>query len=363
MDELGLKQNLIIPKPITVMYHKGNFYPFDSIPSAILYPGLGWGLNKIRFGCVALYLRLTNNWKALEKTTIDSWMRKYAGSQVYEKMWEPMVIGKFGEEYAKQVNMAWLWARLHVRTTRLATYKGGIQIFCDDFASKLRQQGVNIHLSTPVQHIKPRPEGGLDLATEGQSQHFDQVLVTTSPAFMASMTPDLPSDYAEKLRSLKSLGAVVLTIAIKQQLSTKGYYWFNLPKNAGFPFLALVEHTNFLSPQHYGGDHILYMGDYLPVEHEYFSLSKEQLLERFLPSLKRINPNFDSSWVRKSWLFSSKYAQPVPLLNHSENIPPVQTPLPGLYYAGMSQVYPWDRGTNFAIDIAHQAAGLMMKHV
>ncbi len=64
--------------------------------------------------------------------------------------------------------------------------------------------------------------------------------------------------------------------------------------------------------------------------------------------------------MRKSWLFRSTYAQPIPLLNHSRNIPPVQTPIPGLYFASMSQVYPWDRGTNFAVKIGRDTARLML---
>jgi protoporphyrinogen oxidase len=155
------------------------------------------------------------------------------------------------------------------------------------------------------------------------------------------------------------MGAVVMVISLKQQLSTQGYYWYNMPKSAGFPFLALVEHTNFLSPEYFGGEHIVYMGDYLDPDHEYFHLSQEELLERFLPALQRINPNFKPDWVRKAWLFRTKYAQPVPLLNHSKNIPAIQTPVPGLYFASMSQVYPWDRGTNFAVEIGRRAARIM----
>ena len=129
IDELGWMDQVLFPRPVTVMYHQGKFYPFDSILAALRYPGLGWGINKVRFGLVGLYLRLTNNWQALEKTTVDAWMRKWAGDKVYTTMWEPMMIGKFGEEYASVVNMAWFWARLHARTTRLGTFTGGFQVF------------------------------------------------------------------------------------------------------------------------------------------------------------------------------------------------------------------------------------------
>jgi protoporphyrinogen oxidase len=175
---------------------------------------------------------------------------------------------------------------------------------------------------------------------------------------MAKIAPDLPADYSEKLRALKSMGAVVMVIALKRQLTK--YYWHNLPKEAGFPFLAMVEHTNYMKPEHYGGDHLIYCGDYLDPDHEYFKLSKEELLERFLPALQRFNPEFDRSWVKDSWLWKTAYAQPVPPVNHSRNVPSLRTPVKGLYFASMSQVYPWDRGTNFAVEIGRRVAKMAM---
>lgn len=355
IKELGWSDKVIFPKPKTVMYHKGKFYPFDSIPAALLYPGLGWGINKIRFGLVGLFLRLTNNWKPFEQHTVEDWMRKYAGKKVYEEMWEPMLVGKFGEHYAHEVNMAWMWARLKSRTTRLGTFEGGFQAFCDLFAQNLRERGAEIRLNSPIQMIKPSANHTLNVHCSDEILTYDQCLVTTSPGLMSKVAPDLPQSYLEGLLKLKSIGAVVLILSIKHQLSEKGYYWFNLPKKAGFPFLALVEHTNFLSPEHFGGEHILYCGDYLETDHENFSLSKEELVQKFIPSLKQINPHFSEDWINQTWLQRTKYAQPVPLLNHSKNIPEIKTPIPGLFFASMSQVYPWDRGTNFAVEIAHRA--------
>jgi len=151
-----------------------------------------------------------------------------------------------------------------------------------------------------------------------------------------------------------------MVAALKRQLSEEGFYWFNLPKEAGFPMLALVEHTNFVPADKFGGDRIVYAGDYLVPGHEYFSLSDSELLERFAPAFKRINPAFELDWVRKVWVSKTNYAQPVPLVDHSKNIPSIETPLPGVYFASMSQVYPWDRGTNFAVEIGRRAARLMM---
>jgi protoporphyrinogen oxidase len=354
--ELGLEDKVRFPRPLTVMLYKNKWYPFDSILKMALFPGLGWGINKIRFGFVGLFLKLTNNWRALEKVTADEWMLKYAGKQVYEQMWKPLLIGKFGPFY-KDVNMAWLWARIKARTTRLGTFEGGFQKFADLFAEKLREMGVGIQLGVSIKSIKQiQASGGLNV--DGES--FDKVLVTSSPNLMAKLCPDLPENYLKGLLDLKSMGAVVMTMALKRPLSKDGYYWFNVPKDEGYPFLALVEHTNFVPAENFGGDRIVYAGDYLELGHEYFSMSDDQLLERFIPAFQKFNPEFSRDWVKKIWVFKTNYAQPVPLVNHSKNIPEIQTPIKGLFFASMSQVYPWDRGTNFAVEIGRKAARIML---
>jgi len=357
--ELGWEDKVRFPRPQTVMLYKNKWYPFDSIFKMALFPGLGWGINKIRFGFVGLFLRLTNNWRALEKVTADAWMMKWAGKTVYEQMWKPLLIGKFGPYY-KDVNMAWMWARIKARTTRLGTFEGGFQKFADLFAEKLRESGVGIRLGVKVDSIK-QEQAGLSVRSDGKSESFDKVLVTTSPNLMAKLSPDLPEKYLEGLLELKSMGAVVMTLALKQPLSKDGYYWFNVPKDEGYPFLALVEHTNFVPKEKFGGDHIVYAGDYLELGHEYFSMNDDELLERFIPAFQKFNPEFSREWVKKIWVSKTNYAQPVPLVKHSKNVPAIQTPIEGLYFASMSQVYPWDRGTNFAVEIGRRAARMIIE--
>ncbi len=358
IDELGWKDKVIVPKPRTVVFFKGKFYPLDSPIAALAFPGFTV-FDMVRFGFVTAYLRYLSKWQNLEKYTAHAWMKKAYGEKIYATHFEPLLVGKFGEYY-QQVTMAWFWARFKARTTRLATFEGGFQAFCDLFADKIRSMGVEIHLSSNVKKVESK-DGKWLVQYDTRNEAFDQVLITTSPAGLARLVPSLPEHYLTGLLNLKHLGALVLILAIRHPLSKEGYYWFNLPKREGFPFLALVEHTNFLPPEHYGGDHILYCGDYLDQGHEYFRLDKSELLKRFLPSLQRINPDFSEDWIRDTWLWKADYAQPVPLVNHSKNIPAIQTPLKGLYFASMSQVYPWDRGTNFAAEIARKAVALMQE--
>jgi len=356
--ELGWSDRVVFARPYTVVYFKDRFYPLDSYVEAFKFTISHFSLlDLFRFGAVGVFLKLTPWWQPLERVTADAWLRKWVGPNIYNAIWKPLLVGKFGEENLNVVNMAWFWARIKARTTRLGTYQGGFQAFMDQLAAVLREWGVDIRLSTPITGIRSQTGGRLAVETAAGAETYDAVISTSSPALMAQLAPDLPESYAADLKRLKSMGAVVMVVTLNQRLTD--YYWHSLPKDAGFPFLALVEHTNFMDRPHYGGDHIIYCGDYLNPDHEYFSLSKEELLERFLPAFKRVNPAFDRSWVKESWLWKAAYAQPIPPVNHSQNIPPLRTPLPGLYFASMSQVYPWDRGTNYAVEIGRRVAEMV----
>ena len=351
--ELNCSDQIIFRRPDTMMYHLGNFYPLDSPISALRFPGLGWGTNKLRFGITTLYLRSTRDWHNLEKISAADWMKRWAGKNVYRTMWEPLLKAKFGR-YSDDIPMSWLWARIHTRTAQLGTFEGGFQIFLNLLSDKVRQQGGEILLNQTVKSITTVSDSKLILEVNDTEHIFEQCIATCSPRQLVQITPGIPKDYAVKLNNLQSIGALVLVLALKKRLTN--HYWFNLPATAGFPFLALVEHTNFVSPSHFGGEHIVYCGQYLETNHRNFSMQAEEVANQFLPALTRFNPDFDVSWINQSWVFRSPYAQPVPSINLSRKIPGLQTPIKGLWLASMSQVYPWDRGTNFAIELGRRVA-------
>lgn len=353
MKELGMQKKVRFLRPKTVMYHQGNFYPLDSVMAVLTFPGFSF-IEKMRFGFITAYLRFLSGWQGLEKCTAHTWLQKYYGEKIYKVNFEPMLRGKFGEYY-QQVPMSWFWARFKARSSALGTYVGGFQAFFDEFAEKLIAKGVSIQFNRTIEKITQQTDDQVAVYTNKKKYIYDQVIITTSPASFAAFAPDLPEDYKKKIFQSKSIGAIVLLLSIKHPLSKEKYYWYNLPKSKEFPFLSLVEHTNFLSRDNFGGDHLVYCGDYLPPEHEYFQLSKEELIDRFAPSLQKINSSFKKEWIKESWLFKQAYAQPVPFLNQSKHLLDVKTPLKNAFLMTMSQVYPWDRGTNYAVELVQRS--------
>ncbi len=351
-EQIGFANRLVFRKGITAHFWNGTFYPLDSPLAVLRFPGLP-PIDRLRFGLASFYLKyVTRDWRTLEGTTAVEWAARWMGPRAYRVLMQPMLEGKMGP-YARDVNMAWLWARLRARSFKLGYYAGGFQSFADALHTAVARLGGEIYLSEPV--VKLEPDGaGWTLHSASGVQTYDCVIATGSPGLLAKLVPTLPPDYLGKLAGLRSLGAVVLTLALKQRLTN--FYWMQGMQKGDFPFLALVEHTNFVEAKHYGGDHLVYCGDYLPANHDYFRLGKDEVLKLFAPAIARFNPAFTLDWVRDYWLHREPYAQPIVGLNHSANIPPLATPLRGLYWASMSQVYPWDRGTNFAVELGQQVA-------
>ncbi|MCU0513350.1 MAG: NAD(P)/FAD-dependent oxidoreductase [Anaerolineae bacterium] len=363
--EMGHAERVIFPRPKTSYWIDGHLYRSEISPSALFLPLSP--LAKLRFALTGAYIKLTPFWQSLEQFTADAWLRFYMGEEAYGKFFRPLLIGKFGAEYDR-VNMAWLWARVKARSLRLGGFVGGFQACLEAMAAAIQAQGAVIHLNAPAQKIAlSQPDLRPTLTVGGSTVVYDAILSTTSPAIMLKLTEGLAgTHYGDQMAALKSIGGLCVVLALRQQLLTDGTYWLNLPATtpdkarSEFPFLALVEHTNYMDKAHYGGDHIVYCGDYAPPDHEYFTLPADALVARFLPALKKVNPAFDETWLRKSWVWRAPYAQPVPYVHHSTAIPPLATPLPGVLWASMSQVYPWDRGTNFAVEIGRRAAGLIL---
>ncbi len=356
-EEIGFADKLFFRGQQTAQWWHGRGYDLNGPLQVLRFPALP-PFDRVRFGAVAFYLKyVTANWRRLERTTAANWTSRWAGRKVYKVIWRPLLEGKFGP-HADEVNMAWLWARLKARSFKLGYFTGGFQALCDALLDSIRRQGVEVRLSSSVSAVRQH-QGGWEVIVPGMpAEQFDQLLVTGAPSLLAKLAPQLPERYLGQLSQLRSMGAVVLTLALTQPL-TGGLYWLNMPKDQ-FPYLALVEHTNFIGPEHYGGDHLVYLGDYLTPDHAFFKLSHDEILKRFLPSLKLVNPAFERSWVRASWLHRERYAQPIVPVGHSAHIPALLTPLPGLYWASMSQIYPWDRGTNFAVELGQRVAAAMI---
>jgi protoporphyrinogen oxidase len=278
------------------------------------------------------------------------------GKAAYEAILKPLLTAKFGKKY-DQIAMPWLWSRFHERTQFLGYLRGGFHRFYVKLYEDVVAKGGQMRLGANVTGIKPAADNKVAVYADGQEFIFDGVVVTTPTRVFVELAGDaLPKEYRERYTSPNSIehyNAHCVVLSLDRKFMET--YWLNL-NDPGFPFLALVEHTSYMPNSDYDGQHLLYLGNYLPPEHPLFSKSDEEVLAEFLPHLKRVNPAFDPSWVKRSWIWKSAYAQPIVTIGYKDKLPPHQTPIPNVLLANMAHVYPQDRGQNYSVRLGEKIA-------
>ena len=229
--------------------------------------------------------------------------------------------------------------------------------FANALVKECEKKGGKFFFNTEVVEIKSTKQVSVKYKMVNDKSsivNFDAVVVTLPSFFFIKITPDLPKEYNDKLLKLKGLGAINLVLRLKKQFLTDGTYWLSIC-DAKSSIMAIVEHTNFMDKKNYNNEHIVYLGNYLPFDHEYMKMSAEELLKIYDPILKRINKNYKSSII-DGHLFKVPFAQPIIPVNYSKIVPPFETPIPNIYLANIQQVYPWDRGTNYAVELGQKVA-------
>ncbi|OGM19043.1 hypothetical protein A2686_04595 [Candidatus Woesebacteria bacterium RIFCSPHIGHO2_01_FULL_38_10] len=354
-EEVG--QEIDFRKVKTSTFIKGNSYQLDSLLTLLSFPKLTI-TDRLRTGLILAYLRFTSDWKSLEKISSKEFLIKFMGKKSWEILWKPLFEKKF-DCYADQIPASWFWARLKVRSRQLGYPESGFLSFAKHLDRLIHYNKGRIFYKTRIESIK-KVKDKLILGSSKESYEFDAVICTLCSQLFIRIAKDLPSNYIKSLMALEGIGAVTLLVSLNRKYLTDDTYWLNVSE-AHFPFLAIVEHTNFIDKVNYNDEHLVYIGNYLPYGHRYFSKDAVEIFREFFPYLKTINPKFDKSWVNKLYLFKTPFAQPVVTLNYSQNLPTFKTPVKGLYLCNIQQVYPWDRGTNYAVELGENVTDLVLK--
>ncbi len=302
------------------------YWRLDSPVSLLQFAKLNIA-DRLRMGAVLGYLKYFADWQELEKTTATTWLKKYLGDKNYHLVWEPLLMGKFGE-FANQVNMAWFWARVKARSQKLGYFDQGFLGLAKTLVTAIENHGGKVIFNKEVEDI------------DKLVNQFDRVLIAGAPKLVK--------------HQVTYLGTVNVILQLKVKFLPDDIYWLNMniPKS---PMLAIIEHTNMIDKSHYANQHLVYLAKYLPHDHELFAMNDSAILDRYTPLLNRINKNWKANLINFT-VHRAKFTQPVMPINYSQFVPDFTTDHPKIFSASMQQVYPWDRGTNFAVELGQKLA-------
>jgi protoporphyrinogen oxidase len=348
--ELGLQDKLIWCDSSVAIYRDGRIHSFKTPGDLLRFAPCSF-TGRVRTGLMALYLKHKKNWRSFARQTAHAWLTRACGASAMAAIWTPLLKGKFSHHYDR-VSMAWFWARLHIRANsrsggggeKLGYFQGGFNVLTTALEQEIRRRGVAIRTGTMVEAITTEHTA----VVNGETVPFDACLFTGPSPALAGLLPKTAAwaDYKARLGSIEYLGAICLVFTSDQNLGD--YYWVNV-NEPDAPFLVFLNHTRLVDKSVYGGKYVYYIGAYLPPEGKIFGCADAELTGLWFGYLKKMFPEFEAARADTRHIFRFRAAQHIVDGDYRERIPDYQTPVPGVYLANFSQIFPEDRGTNFAV--------------
>jgi protoporphyrinogen oxidase len=380
--ELGMPDEIEWRPSSVAMFADGSSHPFTSPLDLLRYRPLPPHA-RVRMGAAVLWLqRHHHDAGPFEDVTAREWIERAMGRAPWERVWGPLLRGKFGAR-ADDISMAWLWSKLTVRRriggeearTEMLGYPGrSWEPLFRALAGSVERAGGRVLEDRPAARIA-RADGGFAVTpgapgsfrrghdpaafeAGGEPERYDAVVATVpSDVFERLLDPGLAESvggrYLGLVRSAEYQTALCLLLQLDRRFTP--FYWTNVADRT-LPFIGLIEHTNFVEPERYGGRRFLYVANYLEPGNRLLGLGPDELLAEYEPGLRRVNPGFSRDWVRERWLFREPAAQPVVTVGYPQRIPPLATGVQGLVLANTTQIYPEDRGTNYSVRLGGEAA-------
>lgn len=358
--ELGVENSIVTQPSRTGMYFNGRLWRLSTPLDLLKFTPLSL-LDRIRLGLLVFKVRKVRDWKSIEHLSIREWLEPLCGKNVFRIVWEPLIESKFSV-YADAVNAVWFWKKLVLRgSTRdkqggeqLAYFRGGFGRLAQHMADAIVEKGGEIRYGVDVSGATVAGGRVVSLKTSEGEVAAKQFLFTPSFPIIADILDQVADpEWLKSLRRVNYLGNMCLVLELDRSLSDT--YWLNV-NDPGFPFVGVIEHTNFDPPQNYKGKHLVFVSRYLATQDPVWGYSDEQYLDFAIEHLQRMFPEMKRSWILDAKVWRAEYAQPVTERDYSTYVPGTATPFTNAMISTMAQIYPEDRGTNYAIREGKAAA-------
>mgnify|MGYP000462774226 FL=1 len=369
-EELGLDDELEWRIGENAYYVDGVVHPMDKPWEILAYPHLGL-YDTFRLGMLTLdidvrggipkfdtYERLED----FEDVPIKEFVLDHTTENVYESFFEPLLEAKFGER-AEDISAAWLLGRIKFRGERdilkgeiLGYLDGGFGQLLDALVDAVGRE--NITTGARVTELGTG-DGAVETMTvetdDGTTTHdVDASIVAAMPTVLEALTGyECEIDFQ---------GTICSVISMDEPLTDT--YWLNIADDA--PFGALIDHTNFVPAERYGGEHLLYVAKYVQsTDDPYWQQDDDEIRETWLAGIEDLFPDFDRESV--NWVQTARNPRTAPIYERGylDMVIPYDLAdeiADGIYYAGMASraQYP-ERSLNGGIVAGYECADRVVR--
>ena len=361
IKELGLEEKLYFKKTSMGVFTGGKIYNFNGVMDLLFFSPLNLA-QKLRFAFSSLFLGKIAKWNKYESVSALDWFYKFAGSNVTDSLWRPLLDIKFGP-FSKYVPLSWMIGRLRQRMNsrkngdeQLGYLKGSLSTLLDKLLVELESNNVTLCNNSKVDELIVESNNIIGLVSKNIKYFSDLTLVTIPSNNISDLVSPYNKRLADNLNSIQYFGAVCVVLELKNKLSD--IYWLNIA-DRGYPFGGIIEHTNFVPSDEYNGKHIVYLSRYFAHNENISKMNKKEIADYMLPYLSKIYADFDYQNIQKINVFKTKTAATVCDLNFSKKITDCKTDIDNFFVANMMHVYPDERSVNNSIRLAAEACKVM----
>jgi protoporphyrinogen oxidase len=361
LDELGIRDQLRWTATTMGIYTGGRLHDWGN-PVALLKFNEISLLSRLRYGLFAFVSVRRERWDEIETESAKSWITRWCGQEVYDKLWHPLFALKF-YEYTDNISAAWIWTRIKrigrsrksLMQEELGYIEGGSQTLVDTLCKAIVAKGGTIRLGCAAKTVVVKDNAVTGVDTPEGIVAADAVICTVPTPYVADVVPDLPEDWKQRYKAIDNIGVCCVIFKLKRSVSP--HFWVNVSE-PGIEVPGLIEFSN-LRPV--GGESVVYVPYYMPNDNIKFTWTDQALLDEAFSYLQRLNPKITKDDIIASKVNRLRYAQPVCEPGFLAKIPPVQTPIKGLQIADTCFYYPEDRGISESVRYGREMAAHLDK--
>jgi protoporphyrinogen oxidase len=365
--ELGIADRLRFRPTGSAFFHEGRLYPMTTLRDFMAFPLLRTA-DRIRLGLTILAAYLHRDWRRLEEISVEEWLVRWGGRRAFHHLWRPMLRAKFDGRF-EDLPATYIWARLiRTRSTRrgvsqreMAGYLvGGHMTMIRAMIRAIEAAGGEIRLRTPVREVRVEENRVRGVRIDGVVEPFEAAAITLHPPLVPPLLPDVQGSWVEDLRAWRYLGVICVLLALDRPLTD---YWTVYITDESVPFTGVIETTHYIDPGDVGGHHLVYLPKYVAWDSPWLQRSDSEILEAWLEHLQRMFPSFHPSWVRHARVHRERYVEPLFHRGQWRRIPPLVTPVEGLFLVNLTQIYPALTNGESLTRHAHRSAEEITRHL
>jgi len=357
IKELGLENELRWNETKTGFFINDKFHSMSDVIEFLRFPALNL-IDKFRLGLTILAGSYIKNYERLETIPVTVWLKRWSGKNTFNKIWLPLLKAKLGDDY-KFTSAAFICAtikRLYGARKKGAKKEvfgfvsGGYARILAAMKEKIKSENINTITNFKVISVRQTPDSDLMVtSTDGKEMVFNYV-ITSLPSFVtASVCHDLSDIERERLKNIKYLGVVCISLLLNKELSP--YYITNITDER-IPLTGVIEMTALVGTSFFGGNSLVYLPKYVNSEDQMFNFSDQALKESFITSLKLIHPSLKDEEIISCQVAKAKYVITLPEMGYSLNLPSFKTSVNNLFVINSSFITDGTLNVNETLKVA-----------